>query len=495
VEAESQVGLRPSRIVRGAATFLVASVLQRAIPFLLLPLFVRFLTPAEFGQIAILTTVVAAFGVVVGLGLETAVFRGYVRAAADKVERGQYVRSVGTFAIAFPLVVTLVVIVLGTAGLSSLLNVPPDATQLALLGAALNTAAVSVPLALLRASERLRTYLQLTGVQVVITPLLTIVFVVILGWGPVGWMLAYAVGSAALLVRGLLAVRDEWRGRFDAAPLRNALALGLPLVPHHASHWALAASDRALLGAFVPAGEVGAYYAAFLLALPVNVIAIAISQATQPVFADASDSTDARSQLGSLSRAHAAIVAWGAAVVALIGPPIIHLGFPPEYAPAADYVPWLALGAAFFGIYLMPMNAVSITAGRTRFVWSITATAASVNVALNLLLVPRIGTLAAAINTTIGYGILLIGVFLYSRAVCKPPIRYELRKTLLELVVILSFSIVGILLVPGDSALGLIARIGVAALITAAGFAIGPFRHELQTAAGSVRTIRSRGNP
>jgi len=473
----------------------LASVLQRAIPFLLLPLFVRFLTPAEFGQIGILTTFVAAFGVAVGLGLETAVFRGYVRRGADMAARRAFVSTVASFAASFAVMVTLAVIAIGAPPLSAALDVPVDATGLALAGAALNTVAVTVPLAVLRAREQLGTYLQLTGLQVIAIPLLTILFVVILAWGPTGWMLAYALSASALLIRGFVAIRHEWRWQFNAGLLRDALTLGLPLVPHGASHWALAASDRAILGAFLPSAEVGAYYAAFLFSLPVNLVAIAMSQATQPVFGEAAVSPDARSKLSYLSATQAAVVGWTATVVALVGQPIIRLAFPTEYAPAADYVPWLALGAALFGLYLMPMNAISITAGRTALVWLITVTAALSNVALNILLVPRFGAIAAAINTTIGYGMLLIGVFLYSRVVCQPPIRYELPRTALELLVIAGAGAIGIALVPADSVAGLIGRTGIAALIAAVGVAIGPFGRDLRIAAASIRTARNGGDP
>ena len=71
------------------------------------------------------------------------------------------------------------------------------------------------------------------------------------------------------------------------------------------------------------------------------------------------------------------------------------------------------------------MNIITMVVGNTRRVWLITVSAAAVNVLLNLLLVPAFGTLAAAINTTIGYGFLLLGVFLYSRRMCHPPIDWE----------------------------------------------------------------------
>ena len=60
------------------------------------------------------------------------------------------------------------------------------------------------------------------------------------------------------------------------------------------------------------------------------------------------------------------------------------------------------------------MNAVALTAGRTRKVWRITVGAAGVNLVLVLVLTPALGLTGAAIAVTVGYLVLLVGVWLYS---------------------------------------------------------------------------------
>ena len=481
-------------MLRGTATYATAAVLQRAIPFLLLPLFVRFLTPAEFGEIGILTTLATAAGVLLSFGLETTIFRSYLLARGDAEARRALLGTVGGFAIIVPLAISGVFIAFGAPALAPTLGLPTAALQLAAAGAAVNAGATSVPLALLRADERLGAYLQLTGLQAISTALLTILFVVVLGWGPVGWMLAYAVASATLLLRGLAIYRSAWSPSLDTQRLRRALAFGLPLVPHAASHWALAVSDRAILGAFVPAAEVGAYYVAFLLCLPISTVATAMSQATQPLFSEAATSTEARSEVTRASTAHAGLVGWTGAAVVLLGPPLIHLAFPPDYWRAAEFIPWQALGLSLFGLYLLPMNAISLTAGRTKRVWMITLLAAIANVGLNLLLIPRIGTIAAAINTTIGYAILLVGVFLYSRAVCKPPISYELIRILMSLLVVGILCLAGMLLIPFDAGGGLALRAGVLLVVSGALAFSGLLGQRARLALGLLRAVGSRAD-
>jgi O-antigen/teichoic acid export membrane protein len=464
-------------VIRGTAAFTAGAILQRAIVFLLLPFFTRILSPAEFGEIGVITALAAILSVVVALGLETAIFRGF-KARANTPQAVQFVNTVGGFALVVPIMVATISM-LAAPALSGIFDVPTNALRLASVGVALTTSATLVPLTLLRAQERLSDYLQLTALQVLVTPVLTIAFVAVFGWGVAGWMLAYALSSLVLLIRGLMILRHHWSLAFDVPALRDALAFGVPLVPHALSHWGLSVSDRTILGAYVPPAQVGAYYVDYLASLPVSLFAIAVSQATQPMFAEAT-TVEGRADIGRIITVQTVLIISLAAAIALVGPAVASLIFPTEFAATAGLIPWLAVGAGLFGLYLIPMNAISVMAGRTRRVWIVTLVAAAVNVGLNLVLVPRIGTVAAAVNTTIGYGLLLGGVFLYMRRVCDPPIPHDWKRIAIGAVVMGVSSAVAGAVIPPNSGFGLAARIAVivAAAVT---LLIGPFREEARS--------------
>ena len=477
------------RIVRGAAAYATGSILQRAVAVLLLPLFTRILSPEEFGQIGILTTVAAAIGVLVSFGLETAVFRGYGRQAYEPQNAQRFLNTVGGFAILAPNGIAIAFSLIVAPVLASPLNIPLDALRLASLGAAWTASATVVPLAVLRSQERLSHYLSVTAVQLGATVAVTVLLVAWLDLAVTGWMLAYALSSFVLLVAGLLILRFPWSLDFDLADLRWALAFGLPLIPHALSHWGLSVSDRAILGAYVPTQEVGAYYLAYLLCLPISLIAIAMSQATQPIFAEADPTAGRLGELRRVIASHAVLIVLVGTAIALLGPPFVVQFLPSDYAMAATLMPWLALGTVLYGQYMMPTNGIILMGGRTRYLWLITGVAAATNIGLNLIFVPSAGTLAAAINTTIGYGVLLVGVFLHMRRVCRPPLPYDGRRIALGLVVIGVPSILAAALTDLESTLGLTARalviVGVSAVLL-----VGPFRAE---AGAALRAIRPSG--
>jgi O-antigen/teichoic acid export membrane protein len=443
------------------------------------------LSPTEFGQVGVITTLAAALSVLVGLGLETAIFRGSLSTAGDAKSASQFVNTVGGFAIVVPLALAATAGAIAPA-ISPAFGIPADALRLACIGAGAMAAATLVPLALLRAQERLGDYLQLTALQVGVTPVLTILFVAAFDWAVTGWMLAYALSSAILLIRGLVLLGHHWTLEFTSAHLSRSLAFGLPLVPHALSHWGLSVSDRAILGAFVVGPQVGAYYVAYLFSLPVSLLAIALSQATQPLYAEAVTSASGVAGLRQLTTLQTVVTIFTAVAVALIGPALCLVLLPDAYAIAASLIPWLAAGTCLFGLYLVPIAAVALVAGRTQRVWIISVAAAATNVGLNLAFVPSIGTMAAAVNTTIGYGVLLIGIFLYMRRVCDPPLPYDAGRIATGVLVIGAPAAAAAVLTESDSLLGLVIRT-IVLVGSAAVLLIGPFRREARVAMRAIR--------
>lgn len=479
------------RLVRGALTFAAAGVLQRAAPLLLLPLFSRVLTPGEFGQIGVILTLAALVGTLVGLGLETSVFRGYLERSGDADAQARFTSTLVPFGAVAPALIALFVALVGAPLADRVFDVEPGALVLGCVGAALNVSAAAVPLALLRAQERLRDYLSLTWVQIGASVGLSVLFVAVFQWGIYGWMAATVLSAALLLARGLMTVRQARSRTFDRRSLAAALGFGLPLVPHAAAHWGLAVSDRAILGAFVAPSVVGTYYVAYLLALPVTLVSISLSQATQPLNAEAAMSDVRRRELGEVITMQALGVAVTTSVVALLGPPVAALVLPADYAGVGVFLPWLAVGAGLFGLYLIPMNVVTITVGKTRRVWLITVTAALVNVTLNLLTVPKFGAMAAAVNTCVGYGVLAAGVLLYANRIRVAAIHVDAAKLVIGIGAISAAVLAAALLPVMNPGLAVVVRTSLLAGVMLGLFAWGPLRAEARAAISALRPARN----
>ena len=74
------------RAQRDRLAFVAVGLLQRILPFLLLPVFVRFMTPAEYGHVAILTSAFILASMVFGLGQEVVEYRYHFDDSARPVD-------------------------------------------------------------------------------------------------------------------------------------------------------------------------------------------------------------------------------------------------------------------------------------------------------------------------------------------------------------------------------------------------------------------------
>ena len=462
-----------ARVFRGTVAYAAGGVIQRTIGFFLLPLYARVLSTAEYGQIGVLMTLVVGLTTLLGLGLETAVFRTYVQLRGQPGDLQRFVNSVGAFAVFAPLAVASLIAIAGAPLLERVFDIPRWAVTMGFLGAALYVSATVIPLAMLRAQERLRDYVRLSMAYVVATVGLTVLLVVVLRWGVLGWMLAFAGASAVLLVIGLLMLDHRWTIGVDWKQVSAALAFGLPMIPHALAQWGLSLSDRAILGAFLPSTDVGIYYVAYQFGLPISVIAIALSQAVQPLYAQASIDHARQAQLAPAASTQVLTTALLTMVVLLLGPPAVRGLLPASYAPAASLIPWIALGHGLFGLYFIPMNAVTLLSGRNQWVWLVTVTAALANIGLNLLLVPQFGAAAAAVNTLVGYAILLVGVTAYMYRVTNGPVSLQWSRMGAGLAIVVLTTGAAMLLLPENGPGAVIIRLAVVGIATATLGALG----------------------
>ena len=435
-----------SIIVRGArssATYAVVSVVQRLVPFLLLPIYASVLTPDEYGQIAVVVAVAGLMSTLFGLGLEPAVVRTSVRLGKHPDELNRFVNSVGVFSIVFSIAAAIVLATIVSSVRTNFLGAAPALVALGVLTAGLQAPASAFIGAYLRSRERVRDYASLSLISAVATAALTVFAVVVLRAGPMGWVLAATAASLVSLLVGLRLLDHRWSLDVRLQLVTGALAFSLPLLPHGIAHWTLGLSDRLILAVASGPTEAGIYNLAYQVAAPIGIVLVAINQGVSPLYAEASRSQRTGRALARLATYQVHISVLLGVAGAVLGPSIVRILFPPAYHDAGSLVGWLAGGYLLYGLYLVPANRVSMTLGATRWLWVASVLAAIVNVVLNLVAVERYGALAAAINTSISYGVLLVGVLVYRWRLRGSDFSFEWRRAIAGSSVLIAAGVVG----------------------------------------------------
>ncbi|MCW3029331.1 MAG: polysaccharide biosynthesis protein [Solirubrobacterales bacterium] len=456
------------RLVSTGAAYQFGDIVAKAIALITLPLYTHHLSPAAYGAAESLLTAVILSSILLRAGVGEAFIRFYFD-DSDPLRRERIART-ATATVAWTTTVAALAAVAFAGGLSRLLLGfhDPVLIDCAALGLWAFTN-LEMAYAQLRVDERARTYVLASGANVGMTVVFTIALVVFGHQGARGLLLGN-FGASALVVLGLWWVlRRRFSLRVRRADLLAMLGFGLPTVAADASVYALQVADRFYLFRDYSKAAAGQYAVAIKLATVVFV-AVRGFQYAWPPLAYSIESDEEAGRLYSLVTTYYAL-ATGVVVcgVALLGRWIVRLLAPaPGYFGAHRALPWLALGWALYGLYLVFV----VIAGRARVTsrnFPAAAAGLAVNVLLLLLLVPRsganLGIAGAGIALCGAYAAMLVVMYLLTRGLFE--VGFEWRRLIQLAAILTGVALSGELLLPAHGLGGLLLRVAWLALVPA----------------------------
>ena len=416
---------RLRELLRHSAVYGLGSIVARVLGVLLLPLYTRYLSPADYGLIETLVALAAVLSALVAQAMKSAFFRFYFD-SAEPEHRLLVVRTTFWYVLA----ASTAVLVAGVAfaqQISWLLFHTRSHDGLVIaafigLWAAMNYEQMT---SLFRVEQRSTAYVTATLANVAITIAATVLLVVVFDKGPAGVLVGNFTGTLVVYAALLVYSRRALGLQFDRALYRAMNRFGLPLVPSAVALWLTNFSDRFFLIKLTDAHEVGLYSIGVRVASAIVLLLTAFRMAW-PAFAYSIDDDREAQRTYSFVLTYVVYVCcWLALALGLLAPWILKLITTEPFYPAQNVVAPLAFGIAAFGAYVV----VQIGTGRarqTRANWVVTGIAAAVNVALNLILIPHYGRMGAAVATVSSYTLLFVAMAWRAQSVF--PVPYQWRR-------------------------------------------------------------------
>jgi O-antigen/teichoic acid export membrane protein len=269
--------------------------------------------------------------------------------------------------------------------------------------------------ALLRVDERLRTYAIASLTNVTLTIASSVVLVVVLGKGARGLLLGN-YGSSTLVLLGLWwTMRRRLLTRHPTAEAhRVLLRFGLPTVPAEASVYALSIIDRYYIYHHRSPAMAGLYSIAVKLAGAVAFIVRAFQYAWPPLAYSVRDDAEAARLYGLVTTYYVLVSGLVVAALALLGRWVVRLLAAPSFYGAYRALPWVALGWALYGLWVVFL----VIAGRAKVTtrnFPAALAGLSANVILLLVLVPQFGIAGAGVALCGAYVVMLTIMHLLTR--------------------------------------------------------------------------------
>ena len=411
---------KPRSFLSHTATYAVGNIVRRMVGFAMLPIYTRFLTPADYGVVGLLTFALALFEPILGARLGAAIPKFYYDAEDDRARR-----SVIWGGLAFTggvSAVSLVFLVMfRESGSELLFGTQRYAFAMGLFFVALLSQPVEqTGMMYMRMKERSGLFLTLSLMKLLLQLGLNLALVVYWRLGVLGVVVSTVTSSMVLGIAVTSYVAFRERPAFDWGITRKMIQFCWPLWMSGLAGLYIGSSGGVYLRVFDTLSDVGRLELALrFAAVVVMLIWNPFYQHWEPMSFKYYREGDGRWRFQAAFIAMAAVLFSGGIGIALLGGPVIQIMASKPFHSAGSVVPILTLGfvlnslRSFFSFGFM-------ATGNTRIHTVCQYVTALVITGAYVILVPRFGLMGAAFAQCAAFAVGFVFVWSLSRRYFDP---------------------------------------------------------------------------
>jgi len=395
-------------IIKNGIIYVGFEVLNKSLPFILVPILTHYISPNGFGLIANFNAIYGVLTVLVGLSIHGAVNVAYVKYRKEEIP--EYVFN-SLIILTISLSVIFIVALLSANTYKSFSSLPIYWLYVGILAAAMQFV-TSINLVLWQAEKKALNYGLYQLLLTLFNFCVTIYLVVMASMDWEGRLYAqnFVVILFAIISIYILIKRKYLSIGLNHDYIVDALKYGVPLIPHALSTWIFFGFNILLISTVLGESDAGIYSVSMQFALIMSIINHALNRAIQPFFYE---------KLVDITNLQKAILVkyiyFGFISVIIIGlflilatGFIIDISIAEQFQDAKKYLPILILSAVFNGMYLL-VNKFIFFVNKTYYLTFATICSAITHVIISVLLIHSIGVLGVAIATLMSS---IIGFFI-----------------------------------------------------------------------------------
>jgi O-antigen/teichoic acid export membrane protein len=272
-------------------------------------------------------------------------------------------------------------------------------------------------LAFFRAFREMKTYSVFT-VSRYLLELALVVSLVLTGYGIWGVVIAMLVARVVIDATMLGIIISRIGIRLPVfSKLKAYLRFCVPMILDNLSSWITGSSDRYVIVFFIGVASVGIYSAAYNLAAIILFFSAPLGIVLTPTLAKLYDENlmnEVRTHLTYSLKYFLMLAIPAVCGISILAKPLLQILSTPEFIPTgALVVPIIALSLLLVGVYVI-FSQVFVLIKRTGIIGISWATAALLNLGLNIAFVPRFGVIAAAFATLTSYSLVTAIIVFFS---------------------------------------------------------------------------------
>ena len=405
--------------VRASLWYMVCNILQKGISFLVIPVYTRILTIAEYGQYSVFQSWCNMLIIFATLNLYCGVFTKVMIDYKD--DRDRYtscMQGLGTIVTIF----WVMIYGINSNFWNGILEMD-TVTVIAMFAYFISYPAFSFWSVRQRIEYKYKKMVIATLLVSVLTPIISIFLLfntnlqekaVIYGFLIVQCSVGFIFYIKQFLTGKVFYIKEYWI---------QALTFNIPLIPHYLSLIVLGQADRIMIQHFCGSGKAGIYNLAYQVSMMMNIFITAINNSLTPWIYEKLKNKNYLI-VKEVSNNLCTIVAAMTVGVILIVPEIVKILGTKEYLAAIWIIPAVAISTYFTFCYGL-FGDIEFYYGATGFVMVASVTGAVLNIALNVIFIP-IFDFTVAGYTLFCYLVFMIIHFIFMRKICREKIEGNL---------------------------------------------------------------------
>jgi len=405
-------------LIKEGGLYTFINILDRVVPFVLLPVIIRLISVEEFGIYSLFVTAEALLVPIVTLNIYSSISKQFYD---DNINLPKYNSSI-IFSLPFLFILFGLIFLMIPDRLITSSGLESNIILFAIFTACFSSSLVYTS-SLIRLKRKPITYGKYYLSQSSLLLILLLSFCLI---HPSYKMLIYAKIIYAIFVFAIsiiyLRTKHEFNFGIDLKLVKKALKLSLPTVIYSLSAFIFVMSDRFLINYFLGSKEVGHYAAISQVAAVMSVIIGSFNVAWMPWLFENLKKNDPKTNKFIVKTSYylMAIVLIGGILFCFIYPFIVKFLLVESFFPYISVAYPIIIGLAFQGIYLI-VSPYTFYAEKTKYNAIIGIFVALINVSLNLFSIPKYGIWGAGYSYLASWVSLSLLFFIFSKKAYPMP--------------------------------------------------------------------------
>jgi len=417
---------------KDTAIYGISTIIGRFLGFLLVPFYtnVSSISPSDFGVYSNVYAYLAFLNIVFIYGMDAAYMK-YTSISGDANKKKTF--STAYIFVFFSSLFLAIILFFLRNHFSALMEIPINfhhLTQYVILILIFDTLSL-IPFANLRLERKAGRFTAFKFTNILVNISLNLVLILKYKMGIEAIFLANLISSIVTFLLLIPEILNKLTFKIDVALLKKMLWFGIPYLPASIAAMIVNVIDRPVVLAMTNSTTLGIYQANYKLGIFMMLFVSMFQYAWQPFFLNNAKEKNAKELFAKILTLFMIVSSLIWIVLTLFVDNFARLEIyhhktiiGREYLSGLVIVPIILLGYLFNGMYYNFQAGIYIKE-KTKYFPYVTGAGALVNVVVNVLLIPVLGIIGAALATLAAYMVMAAGLFYFAQKFYKIPYEYE----------------------------------------------------------------------